>query len=171
MTLDSFCLPAYACAAPVQQDEVRVLERLSPAASRAYVVNTAEQRKREALPDSIQDVPLLVLGLDQGSIGCCGVAYAIHCQKLIHAKFDKYHRIVRDITLAADHACGGIFTKARVYTGYIWGVNNKPFGGGTSTCLAESTILACSMLRRSAPSRSWTRSRRRCSPSYIAGKR
>ena len=58
------------------------------------------------------------------------MAFADHKQSLIHVKFYKYHRIVRDVKLAHTHACGGIFLKAQVYSSYIGSTSNKPFGTG-----------------------------------------
>ncbi len=129
--ISSFCLPASVYAQPVQENEVRVVQaNPHPAASRVLIVNTQTGTTTQALPDDIEDVSLLVLGLDQGSIGTSGAAYMDHVGSMVHCKFDKFHRIIRDVKLALEHACEGIFLKAQVFSTYIWSVNAKPFGTG-----------------------------------------
>ncbi len=71
-----------------------------------------------------------MLGLDQGSIGAAGYAYSDSIGALIHCKWDKFHRIIRDINLAVEHSCHGLFLKTRLFTSYLWGINQKPFGTG-----------------------------------------
>ena len=56
----------------------------------------------------IQDVNLLVMALDQGSVGCAGVAFAEDAMDaMVHSKWDKFHRVVRDCKLSFQHACQG----------------------------------------------------------------
>jgi len=129
--LDAFSVPELACTRLVRDNEVRILERIGPAASRAYIVDRDRPGLRqEVLPDSIQEVPLLILNLDQGSVGTAGVAYTNDREKLIHPKWCKFHRVVRDIRLSATHASGGIFLKAQLYSGFLGGINYKSFGCG-----------------------------------------
>ena len=40
---------------------------------------------------------------------------------LIHCKFDKFHRVIRDIKLAMARCCSSLFVKAQLYTTFIWG--------------------------------------------------
>ena len=130
MTLDSLRLPANVHARPVQPDDVRVL-REGDIQDRAFLYNKATQTSVQMLPDDLVDVPLLVLGLDQGSIGTAGQAYAEEVmQSMVHTKYDKFHRVIRDIKLSFQHSCNGIFLKSQLYSSYIWGVNFKPFGTG-----------------------------------------
>ena len=76
-------------------------------------------------------VPLLTVGLDQGSIGAAGMAYAInHRGYLVYARFDKLHRVVRDMKLSLTHCLKGVFMKAQLFTAYIWGLNYRPYGTG-----------------------------------------
>jgi hypothetical protein len=73
----------------------------------------------------------LILGLDQGSIAAAGVAFADSlgfC--MLYTKFDKVHRVIRDIRLAITHSCQGLFLKTQLFSSHIWGANSKPFGTG-----------------------------------------
>ena len=128
MSLHSLNLPDGVLARPVFQEEVRIVRPGPPC--RAWIVNQQTGSRSQVLPTHVHDLPMLVLGMDQGSVGCAGMAFADHMQSMIHVKFDKFHRVVRDIKLAYTHACGGIFLKAQVYSSYIWSTNNKPFGTG-----------------------------------------
>lgn len=49
---------------------------------------------------------------------------------MVHCKWDKIHRCVRDIRLALTHSESGLFLKTQLFTSYLWGVNFKPFGTG-----------------------------------------
>lgn len=83
------------------------------------------------LPEGLNDVPLLVVGLDQGSIGAAGMAFAINVNdSMMHVKFDKFHRIIRDLKLSYLHCCKSCFQKAQLYSSYLWSLNYKPFGSG-----------------------------------------
>ncbi len=134
--ISSFRLPEGVHAHPVREHEVRVVGPAAsragadPAAARAVIVNTQTGTMTQALPDDLEEVSLLVLGLDQGSIGSAGIAYANHLCAMIHCKFDKLHRVIRDVKLALQHACGGLFLKTQLYSTYVWSVNYKPYGTG-----------------------------------------
>ena len=73
--------------------------------------------------------PLLVLGLDQGSIGSAGVAFVQH-DTLIQPRFDKIHRSIRDVKLALTHCMRGLFMKTQLHSAYIYALNYKPFNEG-----------------------------------------
>ena len=45
-------------------------------------------------------------------------------------KFEKIHRLIRDIKLSLQHSCGGVLLKAQVYSSNLWNYHNKPFGSG-----------------------------------------
>ena len=52
------------------------------------------------LPESDRwwlNIPILVLGLDQGSIGLAGMAFAMR-DNMVHVKCDKIHRAIREFT-------------------------------------------------------------------------
>ena len=64
----------------------------------AHVVDISQGTKRIVLPASVDDVPLLVLLLlDQGSIGDAAVGFTDHIEGVVHHKFEKIHRLIRDI--------------------------------------------------------------------------
>ena len=80
--------------------------------------------------------------LDQCSIGCAGVAHtAFQLGKLIWAKFDKIHRIINDLKGAEMEASvRGCFRKAELWSAYLYGLNNRPFGSGAHFTL-KNTLL------------------------------
>ena len=63
----------------------------------------------EAPLAATQGINLLVLGLDQGSIGAAGYAYSDSIGAPIHCKWDTFHRVIRDINLVVEHSCNGLF--------------------------------------------------------------
>ena len=127
--IGDLCLPEDVLVQPVQAGEVRVVEH-GPATSRAKIINTVEGTCRDVLPLTCRDPWLVVLGLDQGSMGTAGVAFANTMRAMLRVRWDKYHRVVRDVKLALTHSHGGIFLKALLYSSYLWSVNRKPFGTG-----------------------------------------
>lgn len=63
------------------------------------------------LPDGVEP-HLLILGLDQGPIGTAGQAFAEdHMGAMVHTKYCRFHRVVRDVRLAVTHSAGGVFLK------------------------------------------------------------
>ena len=76
---------------------------------------------------------MLILGLDEGSIGAAGVAFsAFHLKHTVWARFDKIHRLIRDMKLAEADCCGKLFVKAKLWSNYLYGLNNRPFGSGAN---------------------------------------
>ena len=49
---------------------------------------------------------------------------------MILQRFDKLHRLFRDLKLALAKTCCGVFYKCQLFTTHIWGVNYRPFGTG-----------------------------------------
>ena len=128
--LDYFFLPSDYNLRPPTASELRVVVQ-----GRAYLAERdAMMGEVPVLPASAlasaQGHPLLVLSLDQGSIGAAGVGFAESLGMMIHAKWDKFHRLMRDINGALSGACGGAFLKARIFSAHLWAVNHKPFGTG-----------------------------------------
>ena len=68
-----------------------------------YLVNIHTRTKKKVLPRDLVDVPLLVILLDQGSIGAAGTGYSDYLFKMVLMKFEKIHRLMRDIKLALQH--------------------------------------------------------------------
>ena len=122
--LGDFKLPSdWSAVRPLEPDEVRVV-REGAMLDRALLVNLRTRQVKPILPDSAlasqdallaatQGINLLVLGLDQGSIGAAGYAYSDSMGALIHVKWDKFHRAIRDINLAVEHSCNGLFLKQK----------------------------------------------------------
>jgi hypothetical protein len=148
--LDDFQLPSNVFVQAVHvgspDSDVRVVRRGPPGGRDTALILGSNGTVRQVLPAGLETVPLLVTGLDQGSVGSAGMAYAINelgC--CMHAKFDKFHRIIRDIKLSISHCCSGVFQKAMLYSSYLWSLNYKPFGSGGFSSLKNrllSTFLA-----------------------------
>ena len=87
------------------------------------IINNHTGSQLEILPLDVEDVKLLLLMLDQGSIGTSGVAFsAFHLKKLIYAKFDKIHRLIRDLKGAEQDCLGGVFNKTKLWSAYLLGL-------------------------------------------------
>ncbi len=64
----------------------------------SYIVNTVTGERNAILPAERIEVPLLILGLDQGSQGCAVAAFIMFwLHMMVLAKFDWIHRLIRDI--------------------------------------------------------------------------
>ena len=98
-TLDEFDLPDAANVRPTDQDESRiVVPDAASGTDTAYMVDRASGERLQVLPADCTKVPLLTLMLDQGSIGTAGAAFSIfHQGKMFHPRFDKIHRVIRDL--------------------------------------------------------------------------
>ena len=136
LSIASYTLPdgchVRAVAADEQRDVVSEHGR-----DHVFFVNTVTQARTRILPIGVHVFRLLVLMLDQGSIGCAGVAFAtFQLGKLIHAKFDKIHRLVRDLKLSEQHAWPHqLFTKTKLWSAYLYALNNRPFSSGANATL------------------------------------
>ena len=49
---------------------------------------------------------------------------------IILARFDKFHRLIRDFKLSVQHCKKGIFNLAMFFSAYLYGLSYKPFGSG-----------------------------------------
>ena len=83
----------------------------------------------KSLSERWEKVPILVACLDQGSVGNAGMAFALR-NHMVHVKFDKIHRSIRDYKLAIGRACGGQFLRTQLHSSYVFSLNYKPFGTG-----------------------------------------
>ena len=115
--------------APVGEHERRVVV-VRGEERKAFIVNTETRTQKSVLPDGLQDVPLLVLLLDQGSIGCASSGFVDHMDKMVLIRFEKIHRLIRDIKGPLSKCCNGAALKAQVYSSYIWNLQTKPWGSG-----------------------------------------
>ena len=105
-----------------------------------YLVNIHTRTRKKVLPRDLVNVPLLVILLDQGSIGAAGTGYSDYLFKMVLMKFEKIHRLIRDIKLALAHSCGGVLMKAQVYSSSLWNCHLKPFGSGHFGTLMERAL-------------------------------
>ena len=133
LNIDSFKLDGVGVhLQPVAPGEVRVVRPGDEGMTTdAAVIVKAGQTFEQVLPNDFTNSLLLVVNLDQGSIGEAGMAFAIHHKALmVWARFDKFHRIIRDVKLSLKHCCGGVFLKTQLFTSYLYGLNYKPFSSG-----------------------------------------
>ena len=111
---DDFFLDSSFHLRQVQANEVRMIVD-----GRAFLVDRESGRRVPVLPDAAlataQSNNLLVLSLDQGSVGAAGIAFAESIGMMIHAKWDKFHRLMRDINLTLSSVSGGVFLKSRIF--------------------------------------------------------
>jgi hypothetical protein len=133
-TIDDFDLPETSNVRPTHQDESRiVVPDAAGDRDTAYVVDRTSGEQLSVLPPDCIKVPLLTLMLDQGSIGTAGAAFAIfHQGKMVHAKFDKVHRIIRDLKNSEKQCMDSIFMVCKMWSAYLYGMNNRPFNSGAN---------------------------------------
>ncbi len=129
LSLPDFRLEA-GCLRPVAQGEERMVLDVPGRPHVNVVLKQADGRTIDVLPAQKTEPPLLTVGLDQGSVGAAGMAFAQHMDTLLFVHWDKLHRLIRDVKLSLKHAAGGVFLKAQVFTSFIWGLNYKPYGSG-----------------------------------------
>ena len=135
LSLDDFGLPDGCWLRPVQHNEKRVSVE-EDGITLFYIQNKATGARKLVLLRDVERVRTLILGLDQGSIGSAGVAAAAFQQcMMIWGKFDKIHRIIRDIRLAQGGCCCKIFEKTKLWSTYLFGLNSRPFGSGSNHTL------------------------------------
>ena len=79
------------------------------------VVEDTRGDSRHVIEGDIVDFPLLTLSLDQGPQGMAGAGFTDDDDILILYNWDKIHRIMRDIKLSLQHACGGVILKAHLF--------------------------------------------------------
>ena len=138
LSLDDFELPRGCYLEPVKHDEIRIKVDHGSTAS-YYIYNKTTRERRQVLPPDVERVRMLILGLDEGSIGTAGVAAGAFLlkKKTLRGKFDKIHRVIRDLKLADGGCCNKVFEKAKLWSAYIFGLNNRPFGSGANHSLKE----------------------------------
>jgi hypothetical protein len=126
--IDLFQLPQDSHVRPVQQGESRRTVT-DACGDHVYIRNIETGEEKRVLPQNLVDVKLLVLQLDQGSIGAAGVAYLeYYLEWMVTVKFDKIHRCIRDLKLAAGAV--PIFVKTKLWSSYLFSLNKRPFGSG-----------------------------------------
>ena len=116
----------------IAANEVRAVVDRDGARS-AYLVDKDKRTMLPVLPETVDynSVPLLVVLLDQGSIGAAASGFLDHLEKMIVLKWEKIHRLINDIKGPLRRCCSGAPLKAQVYSSYLWQFHKKPFGSGT----------------------------------------
>ena len=132
---DSFILPEGVNLRPLERNEQYVLRpsETHGLANAAHIFNIVTKEITlvfENNEPSTFDPPLLVINLDQGSIGSAAQAFADHQTAMVHSKWDHVHRSIRDVRGCIDKSSNALFLKAQVYSGYIFGLNCRPFNSG-----------------------------------------
>lgn len=142
LSLASFHLPQDFHIRPVASNEQRGTVALhSTSTSASYFVNKVSKERIRILPDSPVLAPLLVIMLDQGGPGMAGVSYMnFKLNMMVFGKYDKIHRLIRDLKGAENGCCGKIFTKTKLWSAYLYSLNKRPFGSG-----ANATEKSCLM--------------------------
>ena len=79
-----------------------------------------------ALPEPVH-IPILNILMDQSKIGLAAAAFLSSRSALMHYRYDKIHRLIRDIKGASSI---GIVQEMMMATSWQFGVNYKPFGSG-----------------------------------------
>ena len=51
-------------------------------------------------------------------------------QRLVHHRWDIFHRCIRDIKLSLQYACRGAFLQCQMHSNYLWGLAYRPYGTG-----------------------------------------
>ena len=125
---DDYDIPHSNLDAVKDVDERRVVVRDNDV-NVAYIANTRTRQMRRVLPAGPTRVPLLVLMLDQGSVGAAGSGFVDHLGKMILMKWEKIHRLINDIKGPLNKCCGAAL-KAKMYSTYLWSFHSKPFGSG-----------------------------------------
>ena len=97
LKLDDFSLPSDAnvrSVGPFEKRETTVVGDKNI----DFIVDQRTNERKQVLPVSLVKVRLLLLMLDHGSVGAAGVAFgAFALGKLIWAKWDPIHRLIRDM--------------------------------------------------------------------------
>lgn len=129
-TLSSFKPPLAMCLEPLCPGDSFCIS-----SGRLAVTRKRRDRQVESVQQVIQDLsgvdemPVISLVMDQGPTGMAAMAYLHSLGVLVHSSFDKVHRCVRDLKLAATHASGN-FKESTAMTSFAWSLNYKPFKSG-----------------------------------------
>ena len=70
----------------------------------------------------------------------CVAAAAFHLKTTLWIRPDKIHRVIRDLKLAEGHCCHKVFEGAKLWSAYLFGLNNMPFGSGTNSSLKKALL-------------------------------
>ena len=141
VSLDDFEVPKQCTLRRVQHGEKRYSEDVDGMTLYYIAKKRSRHHRKCVLPTSVQSVRSLLLCLDEGSVGTAGVAAAaFHLKKTIWIKPDKIHRVIRDLKLAEGHCCNKLFEGTKLWSAYLFGLNNRPFGSGANASLKNVVV-------------------------------
>jgi len=136
--VDSFKLPPGCNVRPVRQNEVRCTAS-DATGNHAHIRDNETGQQHPVLSPGLVDVKLLLLQLDHGSIGAAGVAkLELHDGRMITARFDKIHRVIRCLKNAAGKV--PIFVKTKLWSAYLYSFNKRPFGSGWNATVKQRLL-------------------------------
>lgn len=113
-SLDDFRLPADLLLEPVAGDLKRMVNDTNPDINVAYILDEATNVRRPVLPPTLDVRKLcqLTVAIDSGSVGRAAASFAKHKLRYnVFVVYDKIHRLVRDVKLAAEKASQTTFTR------------------------------------------------------------
>jgi len=141
LTIDDFSMPPDSQVRALEPNEERRLI-VRGEQRHALILDRTNDIRKQVLPRNFTQTKLLILQLDQCSVGCAGVAHsAFQLGKVIYGKFDKIHRIMNDLKGAEMEASvRGCFRKAKLWSSYLYGLNNRPFGSGAHFTLKKTLL-------------------------------
>jgi hypothetical protein len=112
--IDFFKLPQGIVVRPNIEGEVRCVKK-GVATDEAFLINRASGVGIPCCVDASVDIPLLVEGLDQGGECTADHAYSRSDMEVMRLpKWDKIHRLIRDMKGVYSKANGGIWHKAQL---------------------------------------------------------
>ena len=135
VSLDSFAIPADIIWQRVSDDDQRST-RIEDNNAVAYVFNRATKQRRRVFPPAMTSGELemlhqLTVAMDSGSTGRAAGMFAVHKLGMnVFAVYDKIHRLIRDVKLAAEKAAGGALYRALLHVCFVFSLNQRPFGSG-----------------------------------------
>ena len=144
--LDDVEVPAPCTLRRVQHGEKRYSEYVDGMTLYSIAKKGSRQYRKCVLSASLQSVRTILLCIDEGSVGTDGAAAAaFHFKNMIWLKPDKNHRVIRGPKIAEGHGCNKLFEKTKLWSSYLFGLNEREFGSGANASL---TTLYCSLPRR-----------------------
>lgn len=93
-----------------------------------HVVRKSGETCEVDLLGALQAARTLTVISDQGPVMLSAMSFIQNKLFLIHTSYDKYHRLIRDCKLAAEHS--GVL-QATLAAQHLWGINYGPFGSGS----------------------------------------
>ena len=133
MPLDDFKLGDGFHVRAVQRGEFRILSPNNIAVIVQTDANGFVSNRLQEMPTDIdiEDVPIVVVYIDQGRIGLGGMNFLTnYLHLMVVARYDASHRGIRDIVDSTSKAALGVFRRVMLITAYIFGLNYAPFGKG-----------------------------------------